>query len=100
MTQTHIATIHQSPLHQSLTSLQSQIHAAQQQESELREERDVCDMEFRAMNAHLGRITIRPQDMTDYDTILRKRERISDEWRVASRKLITLQRRLMAAGLQ
>jgi len=90
MTQTHIA----------LVNLQSQIHAAQQQEIELREERDVCDMEFRAMNAHLGRITIRPQDMTDYDTILRKRERISDEWRVASRQLITLQRRLMAAGLQ
>lgn len=94
-TQTHIA-----PLHQSLTNLQSQIHAAQQQEHDLREERDVCDMEFRAMNAHLGRITIRPQDMNDYDTILRKRERISDEWRVASRQLITLQRRLAAAGLQ
>ncbi len=95
MTQTHM-----SPIHQSLVSLQSQIHAAQQQEHELREERDVCDMEFRAMNAHLGRISIRPQDMDDYDAVLRKRQRISDEWRLASRKLITLQRRLMAAGRQ
>lgn len=90
MTQTHIA----------LVNLQSQIHAAQQQEHDLRTEREVCDMEFRAMNAHLGRITIRPQDMDDYDAMLRKRERISDEWRVASRQLITLQRRLAAAGLQ
>jgi hypothetical protein len=95
MTQTHVA-----PIHQSLINLQSQIHAAQQQEQDLRVEREVCDMEFRAMNAHLGRISIRPQDMNDYDTILRKRERISDEWRVASRQLITLQRRLAAAGLQ
>lgn len=90
MTQTHVA----------LINLQSQIHAAQQEEHDLREERDVCDMEFRAMNAHLGRISIRPQDMHDYNAVLRKRERISDEWRVASRQLITLQRRLMAAGLQ
>lgn len=90
MTQTHI----------DLVNLQSQIIAAQQQENELREEREVCDMEFRAMNAHLGRITIRPQDMDDFDAVLRKRERISDEWRLASRKLITLQRRLVAAGLQ
>lgn len=90
MTQTHV----------SLVNLQSQIHAAQKQEIELREERDVCDMEFRALNAHLGRISIRPQDMNDYDAVLRKRERVSDEWRVASRKLVTLQRRLAAAGLQ
>ena len=90
MTQTDIA----------LVNLQSQIRVARQQEHELREERDVCDMEFRALNAHLGRISIRPQDMDDYDAILRKRERVSDEWRVASRKLITLQRRLAAAGLQ
>lgn len=90
MTQTHIA----------LVNLQSQIHAAQKQEHDLREERDVCDMEFRAMNAHLGRISIRPQDMDDYDAVLRRRERISDEWRVASRRLITLQRRLAAAGMQ
>lgn len=90
MTQTHVA----------LVNLQSQIHAAQQQEQDLRTEREVCDMEFRAMNAHLGRITIRPQDMDDYDAVLRKRERISDEWRVASRQLISLQRRLAAAGLQ
>lgn len=90
MTQTHIA----------LVNLQSQIHAAQQQEHDLREERDVCDMEFRAMNAHLDRISIRPQDMEDYDAMLRRRERISDEWRVASRQLISLQRRLAAAGLQ
>lgn len=90
MTETHIA----------LVNLQSQIHAAQKQEHDLREERAVCDMEFRAMNAHLGRISIRPQDMHDYDAVLRKRERISDEWRVASRQLISLQRRLAAAGLQ
>ena len=83
-----------------LLNLQTQLHTAAQQEHDLREERDVCDMEFRAMNAHLGRISIRPQDMDDYDTILRRRERISDEWRLASRKLITLQRRVMAAGLQ
>lgn len=95
MTQTHIA-----PHHLTLVNLQSQIHAAQKQETELREEREVCDMEFRAMNAHLGRISIRPQDMDDYDAVLRRRERISDEWRVASRRLITLQRRLAAAGLQ
>lgn len=90
MTQTHI----------DLVNLQSQIINAQQQEHDLREEREVCDMEFRAMNAHLGRITIRPQDMDDFDAVLRKRERISDEWRLASRKLISLQRRLVAAGLQ
>lgn len=95
MTQTHIATIHQS-----LANLQSQIHAARQEESQLREEREVCDMEFRAMNAHLGRISIRPQDMNDYNAILRRRERISDEWRLASRQLISLQRRLAAAGPQ
>ena len=51
------------------------------------------------MNAHLGRVSIRPQDMEDYDVILRKRERVSDEWRLASRKLISLQRRLSDAGL-
>jgi len=90
MTQTHI----------DLVNLQTQLHTAQQQEHDLREEREVCDMEFRAMNAHLGRISIRPQDMDDFDAVLRKRERVSDEWRLASRKLITLQRRLVAAGLQ
>ena len=89
MTQTHIV----------LENLQTQLHLAQQQESELREEREVCDSEFRAMNAHLGRITIRPQDMNDFDAVLRKRERVSDEWRLASRKLISLQRRLSDAGL-
>jgi hypothetical protein len=90
MTQTHIA----------LINLQSQIHAAQQQEHDLRTEREVCDMEFRAMNAHLGRISIRPRDLEDYEAVLRRRERVSDEWRVASRRLIGLQRRLSDAGLQ
>ncbi|MCW0236689.1 MAG: hypothetical protein OJJ21_24040 [Ferrovibrio sp.] len=89
MTQTHIA----------LMTLQSQLHLAQQQESDLRQERDVCDSEFRAMNAHLTRITIRPQDMNDYEAMLRKRERVADEWRLASRKLIGLQRKLADAGL-
>jgi hypothetical protein len=90
MTQTHI----------SLVNLQSQIHAAQQQEHDLRTEREVCDMEFRAMNAHLGRISIRPRDLEDYEAVLRRRERVSDEWRLASRQLITLQRRLSDASLQ
>lgn len=94
MTQTHIA-----PMHQSLVNLQSQLHLAQQQESELRAEREVCDSEFRAMNAHLGRISIRPRDLEDYEAMLRRRERVSDEWRLASRKLIGLQRRLADAGL-
>lgn len=89
MTQTHIM----------LANLQTQLHLAQQQESELRQEREACDSEFRAMNAHLGRITIRPQDMHDYDAMLRRRERVSDEWRLASRKLIGLQRKLTDAGL-
>lgn len=99
MTQTHLHQPHIAPLHQSLVSLQSQLHLAQQQESDLRQERDVCDSEFRAMNAHLTRITIRPQDMNDYDAMLRRRERVADEWRLASRKLIGLQRRLTDAGL-
>ncbi|MEK9970426.1 MAG: hypothetical protein VW600_14895 [Ferrovibrio sp.] len=89
MTQTHVE----------LVNLQSQLHLLQQQESELRIEREVCDSEFRAMNAHLGRITIRPRDLEDYEAVLRRRERISDEWRLASRKLIGLQRRLADAGL-
>jgi len=90
MTQTHIA----------LVNLQTQLHLAQQQESELRQERDVCDSEFRAMNAHLGRISIRPRDLQDFETMLRRRERVADEWRLASRRLIGLQRKLANAGLQ
>lgn len=90
MTQTHIA----------LVNLQTQLHLAQQQESELRQERDVCDSEFRAMNAHLGRISIRPRDLQDFETMLRRRERVADEWRLASRRLIGLQRKLADAGLQ
>lgn len=82
-----------------LVQLQSQLQLAQQQESELRQERDICDSDVRLQNAHLARIAVRPQDMHDYAALLRRRQRVADEWRIASRKLIGLQRRLAEAGL-